>query len=274
MGWIWFLTEERVNPMTWTDCKLSYFLLFFFRHYSSALLVIMCIEKFIALYFPLKIKSICTVKIAKQVCLFTALLFVLYDFQRFFVYDKRMSKSGYPYCTWVRVPPGYKTIYYHIESALYSFGPFTIMIIANFLIIYKFMMAKWRNRQSYGTNSTSQALSKSATRGTAMLITVSVTFIMLTGPTAISVAIEGKAHPIEKLVLNIMQYLNHSINGVLYCLVGSKFRNEFMKLFCYGRNTDAKRLNCHTSNLFLSTVSNLTPELTTGSNVKQMASPM
>ena len=52
------------------------------------------------------------------------------------------------------------------------------MIIVNGTIIYKFMMAKWKARQG-GTESTSQALGKSALNGTAMLITISMAFIIL-----------------------------------------------------------------------------------------------
>ena len=126
------------------------------------------------------------------------------------------------------------------------------------------MIAKLRNRQSSDTESTSQALSKSATRGTVMLITVSVTFIVLTGPSAFSNAIGGqKPHPIVQVVMNAMQYLNHSINGILYCVVGSIFRREVMKILCYGRNTIPNTLNSRTSNLSLSTVSNHSTQLTT-----------
>ena len=32
--------------------------------------------------------------------------------------------------------------------------------------------------------------------------------------------------------MNITSYLNHSINGVLYCIVGTKFRLELCKILC------------------------------------------
>ena len=85
--------------------------------------------------------------------------------------------------------PEYFLILYNIiVPVTYSYGPFTIMGITNCAIIYKFMMAKWKSRYN-GTQSTNQALSKSATRGTAMLLTVSFTFIILTGPLAIANAV-------------------------------------------------------------------------------------
>ena len=60
------------------------------------------------------------------------------------------------------------------------------MFITNFAIVFKFMRAKCN---SNSTESTNQALAKSATRGTAMVVTVSITFILLTSPTAVNEAL-------------------------------------------------------------------------------------
>ena len=104
------------------------------------------------------------------------------------------------------------------------------MIIMNSAIIFKFIQAK-RSSNS-GTESTNQALSKSATRGTVMVITVSVMFIVLTTPVAIDQITARKLtpYPLYYVFMVSMQYLNHSINGFLYCIVGTKFREELCKL--------------------------------------------
>ena len=128
--------------------------------------------------------------------------------------------------------------YYHpsldiIESILYSFGPFILMFITNFAIVLKFMRAKCKSNQS--TESTSQALVKAATRGTAMVVTVSVTFLILTAPTVVNQALWHVIllanNPMYLVFMIFTQYLNHSINGVLYCIVGSRFRRELLNLF-------------------------------------------
>ena len=225
--WIGQVTSRRVNAHAWTDCKLGYFLFFFFLHYSSTLLVVMCIEKFIALYFPLRVKTFCTVKTAKWVCSIGAILLVAFDSQFFFVYEARKNRNGYFYCVYVNVPSNYRLIFYQIHAVLHSFGPFTVMCTANAAIIYKFMVAKCRSRRE-GTESTIQALSKSAVKGTAMLITISVTFIILTGPSAFLVSIASSPDPLLFAVFVVMLNLNHSINAVLYCIVGSRFRNELI----------------------------------------------
>ena len=202
----------------------------------------MSIEKFFALYFPLKTKSICTIKTAKRVCLAAACVFIVYLMQLFFIRKAVKDQKGLLMCTWINVPPGYSRIYYYINTVLYSFGPFTLMIISNCAIIYKLLMTKWLAKRR-GTESTNQALSKAAMKGTAMLITVSVTFIILTGPTAVSFVIKGEAHPIERIVMNLLQYLNHSINEVMYCIVGTRFRNELFNALCCRRNISKRELD-------------------------------
>ena len=127
-----------------------------------------------------------------------------------------------------------------LDSVLYSFGPFLLMFITNFAIVLKFITVKCKTNS---TESTNQALAKSATRGTTMVMTVSVTFLLLTAPTALYVAlmfaIQESDKPMYVVLMNVTQYLNHSINGVLYIIVGSRFRTELLKLCCQKEKPDA-----------------------------------
>ena len=146
--------------------------------YSSALLAIISVEKFIALYLPFKSKIICTVQIAKKVFLITGIILVLFNSQFIFITDVIESQNGYEYCFHFNVPYSYVSVLYGIIiPLLYSYGPFTIIIIINGAIMYTFAVAKWRN--SYGHSSlTDQTLSKSAVRGTTMLLTVFCIYII------------------------------------------------------------------------------------------------
>ena len=193
---------------------------------------------------------------AKKLTFISAAVFLLFDGQFFFVYDNKTNGNGVGYCTWVNIPEGYGDVYWQIDAILYSFAPFTIMIIANCMIIFKFMMARWQTR-SGGTESVSQALSKSAVKGTVMLVTVSTAFIILTGPASVAVAVFGDAPPIMVYgVTVLLQYLNHSINTVLYCISGSRFRHELMKVFgCY---TERRRFTSSTATNSVSMATNST----------------
>ena len=120
----------------------------------------------------------------------------------------------------------------------------SLILLTNFAIALRFMRAKCRNIQSNSTESTNQALSKSATRGTAMVVTVSVTFLILRAPTAVHLTINplGIRFPLYLAFMNLTQYLNNSINGVLYIIVGSKFRKELIELFHRKKGPGARRL--------------------------------
>ena len=89
------------------------------------------------------------------------------------------------------------------------------------------------------TDSTNQTLSKSATTGLGMLLAISAAFIILTSPAVIANAVwPNSTIPKEIFIaFGALQNLNHAINGVLYCVVGSRFRNELKKLFkCRARD--------------------------------------
>ena len=143
-----------------------------------------------------------------------------------------------------------------MDSVLYSFGPFVSMFVANFAIVFKFLKAKCK---SNCTESTNQALVKAATRGTMMVVTVSVTFLILTAPTAVDQAVLHVIHlasdPMYQLFMNVTQYLNHSINGLLYCLVGSRFRNEFLKILCRKKRTVESSASYSVGNTSVTTIS-------------------
>ena len=190
----------------------------------------MSVEKFFALYFPLKTRSICTVVMARRVSGVIMVIFVAFNAQAFFLYGAYRESNGYDHCIYIGVSQSYRLMFYRLNSVLYSFGPFVLMIILNSAIIYKFLKTKYQNRYA-GSQSTSQALVKSATKGTAMLLTVSFMFIILTAPISLSLAISEKV-PIVHTVTSLLGYLNHGINGVLYCIVGSRFRNELKKVLC------------------------------------------
>ena len=190
----------------------------------------MSIEKFIVVYFPLKTKSICTVRTARIVSLVTASVFFPYDLQ-FFLFTTNYEDSSGSYCYYVNFPSKYWTILFGVVDAiLYVYAPFLIMILAYSAIVYKFMLVKWRCRQG-SEKSTSQTLSKSATTGIAMLFTVSLAFVVLTAPIMIVNAVWPNGIPL--LIFSVclaLEYMSHAINGVLYCVSGSRFKNELKLL--------------------------------------------
>ena len=209
----------------------------------------MSVEKCFAVYFPLKSKTICTVRTAKWATGAARVVLAAFNTINFFL-ESRFSKSSNQYFCYYSFNPNVVFIVNTVNSVLYSFGPFALMFITNFAIVFRFMRAKCNGSNS--SQSTNQALAKSATRGTAMVVTVSVTFILLTAPTALSSALTHSFRlediPLYRAFMNATQYLNHSINGVLYIILGSRFRNELLKLFCRKKKPDAMPMSHSVNN--------------------------
>ena len=233
------ITSNRIDPYVWTGCKFPFFIMYFGFTSSSSLLVIISVEKFIALYYPFKTKSVCTEHIAKRVSLMNTIVFMAFNSQFFFMTKKYKAPNG-DYCYYGYISWDYLTILFTtILGIMYSYGPFIIMLTINSAILCKFVIVKWRNG-SGNTNSTNQALTKSATTGIGMLLAISVAFITLTSPAVIANAVwPNSTIPIEIFItFGALQNLNHAVNGILYCIVGSRFRNELKKMFqCKTRNS-------------------------------------
>ena len=203
------------------------------------LLVLMSLEKCFAVYFPFKSTAVCTIRTAKWATGVARIILAGYNSMFFFIIKGGIiESSGYDTCVYTVDMSGTLDI---LDSIIYSFGPFTFMFITNFAIVFKFMRSKFNSRSS-STESTNQALFKAATRGTAMVVSVSVTFLILTAPTAVSYACSFTIRldnvPSYCVFQNLIQYLNHSINGLLYIIVRSRFRNELLKILCRKERPD------------------------------------
>ena len=209
-------------------CKIPLFLAAFFHEFSSGLLVIMSLEKLFVLHFPTKRSKFSTVKIAKRMSIGLAVFYILVNCPVIYLFKPLDTPFG-RVCSF---NSNYTSIFFKVSSLLYSFVPFGIIGMANMAIIYKFMKTKF-DRGKVGTIPTNQALNKAGMRGTAILITVSLTFLVLTSPIAFSAANTASGtiqHTLLASVFATLSILNHAINSVLYSIVGTKFRNELMAL--------------------------------------------
>ena len=113
----------------------------------------MSVEKFFVLYFPLKTKSIFTVKTAKWISFGTFVILASFNCQIFFIKNTN-NEHIQTYC---KLDERFIKIFEYIDAILYSFGPFIIMGTANVAIMFKFLNAKLK-RDIERAGSTSQAL--------------------------------------------------------------------------------------------------------------------
>ena len=182
------------------------------------LLAVMSIEKFFALYFPLKAKPYCTVGTAKWVTGILAIVIVCFNVP-IFIWYKAIGNRCYTMKHW--------NYFITLNTLFYTVVPILLMLLANVGIICKLMVIKYK-----GMSRTNESVSKFSTRGSVMVVTVSLAFIILTSPRAVNSIVNYKSstNPLNILFVVSMLYLNHSINGILYCIFSEKFPNELGKV--------------------------------------------
>ena len=96
----------------------------------------MSVEKCFAVYFPLKSKTVGTVKTAKWATGIVGVILAGYNSLFFFLITAGVIESSvYDTCVYIVDIRGTLDI---VDSILYSFGPFFLMFLTNFAIIYKF----------------------------------------------------------------------------------------------------------------------------------------
>ena len=267
LEWISHVSRGAINPFSWADCKLPYFLWYFFHHYSSLLLSAMSVKKVIALYFPLFERRCCNVDRAKIGTSLIALAVAAFEVQFFFIIKGRTDNTGKEQCDFIRVPQSYILAFNRLDSTLYSFYPFAVMGFTNVAIIFKFTKAKLSNRKK-GTNSTAQALARSHMRDVATLVSVSIMFIVLTGPASAIYATSHNPHPSVATIVHVLATTNHSVHAFLMCIVGSTFRRELINTFycCKKKNHFYDNRNGPGTRIFRLTTSSAPQQLSNVTN--------
>ena len=199
----------------------------------------MSVEKIIVLYAPLKAKVVCTLRTVKSASFITAFLVIAFDAQFFFIQEYR-TIDGLERCVYSNEE--YGLLLDKVKSIIFSYGPFTFMILSSISISVRFILLK--REITKGVGSTGLVVNKSAIRGTSTLLLLSITFIILTGPVSVYPAITKAPDQIVFTALILVQYLNHAVNAVLYCVVGSRFRTELMKTIkCCRKNSNSTQID-------------------------------
>lgn len=220
------------------------------------LTVAFTIDRYIGVCHPFKAKTYCTTTRAKIVVVLISVLSGLYNLSRFFEveamnidYPIGYGNDSYVYdlyynnATDLRRNQTYLTIYY---SALYLAIMFALPLLALIyfntrLVMVVYKSSKW-NREHANTGGANKQKESKENNITVMLVVVVVVFIVCQMPALVynvAFSIMGEQDITKHLefnylglIRNTMGHLNSAINFFIYCLLGKKFRQEFMLIFC------------------------------------------
>ncbi|CAG5124744.1 unnamed protein product, partial [Candidula unifasciata] len=227
---------------------------------------------YIVVCFPFQASAMCNVSRARKVIIFLLLLMLALN-AHFFWTAELVDEHGWIICRGGKdFQKLVEEIWPWVDFLVYSFLPFVTIMILNIFIIREVASARSTrgrlagseqenhtpsstNVNTSGNSSQRKTPASDGTRLTALLLTVSFTFLLLTLPNNIALIVsrfwnqkyENKTDHLTademraivhgmarfKLVMTItelLMYTNHSINFFLYCATGNKFRQQIFDL--------------------------------------------
>lgn len=237
-----------IREISLISCRLHRFLTYFLLQFSSCLLCMLNIDRFIGCVLVLKSTSYCKASIAKRIvfitCLFLALINLHFLLAMGYYENSIDNTEIRVVCQPNPLNKAYLTfwnIYVWIDSIIYAIIPFIIMIFCNICLIIKIIKSRIESNKVIHTRiALTRGLSNVATilpsekRLTLILIGISISFLCLTMPISI---LEGFSNYFNTIsysyfiaISYMLMYANHVINFFFYCALGPKFRNEVKNL--------------------------------------------
>ena len=237
-GWGYFINRFNLS-IDDVGCQVINFVLNTTAFIATWLVVVMTSERFIAVGFPLKRPSWCTVRRAKIVLASLVLIAVLLNAQYLYLIESHISPVGGFTC---RYKPELQQYTSEIWNWIEMVAIFVIPQIMIFLLNIAIMTIL--KRASRGIVLQNQSEAKHVDSVTVMLITVSLVFFILTAPWAVFLIYSSQFWNYKSsfsawanyiflnTFLRLMNDLNHCINFFLYCASGTSFRRDLRKLLC------------------------------------------
>ncbi|XP_024082327.1 galanin-like G-protein coupled receptor npr-9 isoform X2 [Cimex lectularius] len=240
------------DDVTWFNqpgfCEFSVYMTQVCSFLSVWFIVAFTVERFIAVRYPLKRPSMCTVSRAKAVLLCLS-LFALISYTPY-IFISGVSKqngSDIETCGPRRELMGIATTLNHVDVVFTLLIPFLAIVILNALIsrtVYKVArVRRSMTKSSGGGGSHKSRTSSSQTKVTEMLLVVSTVFICLNLPSYVmrvwvylSESLNlGEEQNINMIILQqyfqLLFLTNFGINFALYCVSGQNFRKALISIF-------------------------------------------
>ena len=191
------------------------------------------VERYIAVCHPLKAATMCTISRAKMVIFGVSFGAILYNIPRWFENTLRIvNNRAEIVSTEFQENANYRKIYYvGLYLLVMCITPVLLLCILNSFLI----LAVRRSRQQQMNMNVRQSRENNIT---IMLVSVVIVFIICQVPALVYNLIYAvsETHSFSMQVLshirNFLVTFNSSINFILYCALGQKFRRIFLHTFC------------------------------------------
>ncbi|XP_052699546.1 neuromedin-U receptor 2-like [Crassostrea angulata] len=236
------LFQTDLRALSNVGCKAFFVIFKTAKMSSSWFLVFICWERFVAVWFPLKAKLICTKRVA--VGLILAVYIFIFTYTSVWSYASQITPKGicHPDVYDKSDPNEVSRFGAFLLGGLsiYSLIPMCFLITMTPMIALK-LTRHGQKRKSMVGKSARKATSQDTNRTTIMLVGVMVAYILLISPvTALHMSAfflrvnafgsNALGFLVFKEVSQILEQINYAINFFLYVLTSSMFRQGFKEI--------------------------------------------
>lgn len=232
-------------------CKILQYMLDMFSDYSTCLILAFTVERFIAVYYPLKFKDLCTLRRARATCcaLFGIIAVLIAPHHILFM----GRPLGYDVCTVLIDYEQEFVIAYVLEAALCRIIPVFAIAVLNVFIIMRVTKVTREKRKLQGamkltpTGSSKNGRKRGpgrddkSTQLTIMLILVSSTYILAYLPVMVHffmwklernelIDVSDNSMTIFQNYARALYISGFAINFFLYTVSGSIFREQLVNI--------------------------------------------
>lgn len=233
-GWDYTLNYWPFGD-TW--CRIVQYLVIVCAYASIYTLVLMSLDRFLAVVHPITSMSIRTERNAYLAILFTWIIILVACIPALFSHGMVFIEDTYSSCTF-RVDMGYNIAAFQISFFMSSF----VVPLALIFILYVLMLKRlWLGVAPGGRVSAESVRSKK--RVTRLVVVVVLVFAVCWCPVHVvlvlkSVDLYGRPMNPPRIVVQIasqiLAYTNSCVNPFLYAFLSDNFRKSFRKvIFCY-----------------------------------------
>lgn len=219
---VWWRRPIRRTPEYVQTCNVRQLILVLSTHFGALCVIAVTVDRFVAVYFPLKANIVNTRKRAIVVLIVSAVCFLA-------IYAPLLVSMN-PNCT---IKPEYalyaNKIVFIFSLICYTYGPIIILFSLNVAIICKLgMSAKLRKRaHSWSEGGSSQS------KIVASVLAVSILYTLCQVPYSVLLSLRvyagyslPRGQPMDVLInaSRMLTVVNNSVNFFLYILTSSNFR--------------------------------------------------
>lgn len=151
--WLYLYSGMNVVLLHDITCRLVSLGLYATLHFSVWVVVIMTIERFIAVALPLQASHLCTVKRAKTAVILLSVVILLINSHFIITHKLEKMSNGELTCLPVAglAQEFVSVVWTWIDGSIYSFIPLTLLVIFNILIVYNLVKAS-KNINKFNDN--------------------------------------------------------------------------------------------------------------------------